>query len=160
MHDQPLVLGALGLAAGALIGAVLPGSAAEDRLMGEARDRALAKAKEAGRESYRKARERAHEMAEETKQRLAEDESAINGAPPGRGYGLPEDASVAVTRSAADSRKRAPKSKQSNDDPESLGENPVEPQPRKRPSEGGVGEKHSSGSFTGEKSPTSKTPPD
>jgi hypothetical protein len=160
MHDQPLVLGAIGLAAGALIGATLPGSAAEDRMMGEARDRALGKAKESGRESYRKARERAHELAEQAKQRLAEDESAVNGAPPGRGYGLPEDASVAVQRSATDSRKRASKSKPSKSDPESVGENPTEPQSRKRPSEGGVGEKHSSKGFTGEKSPTSKAPPD
>ena len=34
LHDQPLVLGALGLAAGAIIGALLPATEHEDRLLG------------------------------------------------------------------------------------------------------------------------------
>ena len=56
--------------------------------------------------------------------------------------------------------RRTPKSKPSSkNDQKSLGNNPSEPRPRKRPSEGGVGKEHSSGGFVGEKSPTSKTPP-
>jgi hypothetical protein len=173
MHEQPLVLGAIGLAAGALIGATLPGSEAEDRMIGEARDRALRRAREVGREGYRKARERAQELAEQAKQHLSEGNGDAQSSAPkwaeghdkaasqGRGYGQPEDASAAVERAAADRRKEAPKSKskRSKDDPESLGDNPSDPRPVKRPSEGGVGQEHSSGGFSGENSPTSKTSP-
>jgi hypothetical protein len=38
MRDQPLVAGGLGLLIGAALGAMLPTSEAEDRLMGETRD--------------------------------------------------------------------------------------------------------------------------
>ena len=38
LREQPLVLGALGVALGAAVGAVLPGTRAEDRLMGETSD--------------------------------------------------------------------------------------------------------------------------
>ena len=41
LHEQPLMLGALGLAAGAIIGALLPTSEHEDRLLGEVRDKAV-----------------------------------------------------------------------------------------------------------------------
>lgn len=41
MHEQPLMLGVLGLAAGALIGALLPSTESEDRLLGDVRDKAL-----------------------------------------------------------------------------------------------------------------------
>lgn len=39
MDEQPLVLGAMGVALGALLGALVPATAAENELMGEARDR-------------------------------------------------------------------------------------------------------------------------
>jgi ElaB/YqjD/DUF883 family membrane-anchored ribosome-binding protein len=41
LHEQPLILGALGLAAGAIIGALLPSTEHEDRLLGEARRKAV-----------------------------------------------------------------------------------------------------------------------
>jgi len=41
LHEQPLMLGALGLAAGAIIGALLPTSEQEDRYLGEMRDKAV-----------------------------------------------------------------------------------------------------------------------
>jgi len=41
LHEQPLMLGALGLAAGAIIGALLPSSEHEDRYLGEMRDKAV-----------------------------------------------------------------------------------------------------------------------
>jgi len=41
LHEQPLMLGALGLAAGAIIGALLPTSEHEDRYLGEMRDKAV-----------------------------------------------------------------------------------------------------------------------
>jgi ElaB/YqjD/DUF883 family membrane-anchored ribosome-binding protein len=45
VKDQPLVVAGLGLALGALLGAVLPGTEAEDRLMGDASDAAKSDAK-------------------------------------------------------------------------------------------------------------------
>jgi ElaB/YqjD/DUF883 family membrane-anchored ribosome-binding protein len=41
VHEQPLMLGALGLAAGAIIGALLPTSEHEDRYLGEMRNKAV-----------------------------------------------------------------------------------------------------------------------
>jgi hypothetical protein len=38
LREQPLVLGAIGVALGAAVGALLPGTEAEDRLMGQTRD--------------------------------------------------------------------------------------------------------------------------
>ena len=56
LDEQPLVLGAIGLAIGAALGAALPPSETEDRLMGEARDEALRHATKAGRKQAEKAR--------------------------------------------------------------------------------------------------------
>lgn len=50
LEEQPLLLGAIGLAAGALIGALLPASETEDRWLGDARDKALQGAARATRE--------------------------------------------------------------------------------------------------------------
>jgi hypothetical protein len=55
---QPLVLGALGLAVGAAIGASLPATREENRLMGEARDEWLRQAKDTGGTALREARQR------------------------------------------------------------------------------------------------------
>ena len=56
LHEQPLVLGALGLAAGAAIGAALPATEKEDEWLGDSRDRLKERAKEAGWEQVEKAR--------------------------------------------------------------------------------------------------------
>jgi ElaB/YqjD/DUF883 family membrane-anchored ribosome-binding protein len=48
LDEQPFVVGAVGIALGALIGAVLPESEREDRMLGQARDRALDRAREIG----------------------------------------------------------------------------------------------------------------
>jgi ElaB/YqjD/DUF883 family membrane-anchored ribosome-binding protein len=52
VQEQPIALGALALAAGALIGAALPITQYENRLVGPARDRTLARAKELGQREY------------------------------------------------------------------------------------------------------------
>jgi hypothetical protein len=78
-QEQPLVLGAIGLAAGALIGAALPATAEEDRLMGRARDRALDQAKRAGEQGYRRVRDRAGELATEAKSKLRGDDGGNGG---------------------------------------------------------------------------------
>jgi hypothetical protein len=56
LHEQPLVLGALGLAAGAALGAALPATEREDEWLGDSRDRLKERAKEAGWEQVEKAR--------------------------------------------------------------------------------------------------------
>jgi ElaB/YqjD/DUF883 family membrane-anchored ribosome-binding protein len=53
LEEQPLVLGAVGLAAGALIGALLPASETENRWLGEARETAVRSAAEVAKERVR-----------------------------------------------------------------------------------------------------------
>jgi hypothetical protein len=59
LDEQPLVLGALGLAAGALIGALLPSTEAENRLVGEVRDKAVQRVAQTSRAKLEAARENA-----------------------------------------------------------------------------------------------------
>jgi ElaB/YqjD/DUF883 family membrane-anchored ribosome-binding protein len=59
VNEQPLLLGAIGLAIGAALGAAVPPTETEDRLMGETRDEALRRAKEVGLEQAEKARDAA-----------------------------------------------------------------------------------------------------
>lgn len=72
LEEQPLLLGALGLAAGALAGAALPPTEQEDRAFGSARDRALDRMKRAGGEGARRVREQAEGAAESAKQAMQE----------------------------------------------------------------------------------------
>lgn len=55
VQEQPLVLGALGMAVGAALGAGLPRTRQEDELMGETRDDLVRRAEESGREQLHKA---------------------------------------------------------------------------------------------------------
>ncbi|WP_129642585.1 hypothetical protein [Peristeroidobacter agariperforans] len=57
VQEQPIALGALALAAGALIGAALPMTEYENRWVGPVHDRTVARAKEAGRREYDNLRE-------------------------------------------------------------------------------------------------------
>lgn len=66
LEHQPLALGALGVALGALIGGALPPTRQEDRLMGKARDSVVDKTKTAARDIYDKSRDFGHEIKEET----------------------------------------------------------------------------------------------
>ncbi len=52
LREQPLLLGALGLVLGAAFGALVPGTEAEDRLMGDAREDLMDQAREAAEEGY------------------------------------------------------------------------------------------------------------
>ena len=70
VREQPLVLGAVGLAVGAAVGALLPGTEAEDRLMGETRDDLAERARATAEEGYQRARETAGEHLEGAKDRL------------------------------------------------------------------------------------------
>jgi hypothetical protein len=59
LHEQPLMLGALGLAAGAIIGALLPTTEHEDRLLGHMRNKAVKDAAQKSRALYETARDHA-----------------------------------------------------------------------------------------------------
>jgi ElaB/YqjD/DUF883 family membrane-anchored ribosome-binding protein len=59
LHDQPLLIGGLGLAFGAALGAMLPRTRTEDELVGEYSDDVKQRAKEEGREYYERGRETA-----------------------------------------------------------------------------------------------------
>lgn len=68
VEEQPLVVGAIGVAVGAALGALLPRTETEDRWVGPARDRVRDEAARAGREQYEKAThvaEKAYESAKE-----------------------------------------------------------------------------------------------
>jgi ElaB/YqjD/DUF883 family membrane-anchored ribosome-binding protein len=72
LTEQPLVLGALGIAVGALIGAALPTTEQEDRLLGPIRDKTLSEVKERGAESYNQVRESVSRVGEEAKQAISQ----------------------------------------------------------------------------------------
>lgn len=58
LEEQPLVLGTLAVAIGALIGAMLPSTQYENRTVGQVRDRTLAKAKQVGERQYENLRDK------------------------------------------------------------------------------------------------------
>jgi hypothetical protein len=57
MNEQPLVLGALAVAVGAIIGTAIPSSQYENRVLGTARDRTLTKAQELTQQQYESLKE-------------------------------------------------------------------------------------------------------
>ena len=57
LEEQPLLLGALGIAVGAAIGAALPRTEQEDRVMGRGRDKTIGQAKQRSAEVYERVRE-------------------------------------------------------------------------------------------------------
>jgi hypothetical protein len=65
LHEQPLIIGALGLAAGAIIGALLPASETEQQLIGDVRDKAMRKVTETSRKVAETSRQR-YEAARES----------------------------------------------------------------------------------------------
>jgi ElaB/YqjD/DUF883 family membrane-anchored ribosome-binding protein len=71
MHEQPLALGAIGLAVGAFFAAMAPRTREEDELMGGARDRLMDQAKEMGSEKLEQAKEAGKEKLEQAKQATA-----------------------------------------------------------------------------------------
>ena len=71
LTEQPLLLGALGIAVGAAIGAALPPTEQEDRLFGSARDKALSEAKQRGTETYEQVREKVNAVGDEAKQSIS-----------------------------------------------------------------------------------------
>lgn len=68
VEEQPLVLGALGVAVGTVLGALLPSTRREDELMGRTRDHLLESAKETAREQADTMKESAQRVAKAAKQ--------------------------------------------------------------------------------------------
>lgn len=103
MEDNPLVIGAIALGIGALLGAALPTTGQEDELMGETGDKLRSKAGEAkdalrdkGREVAQAAREKGKEAARDIKEgssRSGTDES------PGQGDDTSSTTGGSVSRS-------------------------------------------------------------
>lgn len=63
LREQPLLIGVMGLAMGAALGAVLPGTETEDALMGETRDEVATQARALAEAGYEGLREEAGERA-------------------------------------------------------------------------------------------------
>jgi ElaB/YqjD/DUF883 family membrane-anchored ribosome-binding protein len=76
MHEQPLMLGALGIAAGAIIGALIPMTQQEDRYLGEARNKAVKNLAEKSREAVKNVTEKSRALHE-----TARDNAATQSAP-------------------------------------------------------------------------------
>ncbi len=72
LEDQPLLLAAIGLAAGATLGAIIPATPQENRLMGDARDRVAELATEAARQKLGEFGDAASEAAERLKNAVKE----------------------------------------------------------------------------------------
>jgi len=70
LKSQPLVLAGIGLAIGAAIGAMLPSSETEDRLMGDASDEVKERVQEVAGEQYDKSKSVAERIYENVKQEL------------------------------------------------------------------------------------------
>lgn len=68
LEEQPLLVGAMGIALGAALGAALPRSEAEDRLMGESSDAAARQVKDRAADAYDEVKHTAEEMAASVKQ--------------------------------------------------------------------------------------------
>jgi ElaB/YqjD/DUF883 family membrane-anchored ribosome-binding protein len=83
LREQPLVLGAIGVAVGAAIGALLPGTEAEDRLMGETRDRLADQARSKAQEGYERVAETAGEHLEHAKAVASEAAGQATDGPAG-----------------------------------------------------------------------------
>jgi phage-related protein len=72
IREQPLVLGAIGVALGAAVGALLPGTETEDRLMGETRDSLVDQASTVAQQGYERIKDTAGEHLGRAQQAVGE----------------------------------------------------------------------------------------
>lgn len=70
LHDQPMAVGALGIALGAIIGAAMPRTRAENRLLGSIGDQARSKASELAEKGYQKASEVGESIGQQAQQAM------------------------------------------------------------------------------------------
>lgn len=82
VDEQPLMLGALGLAIGTILGAALPSTRREDELMGRTRDDLLESAKGTAREKagvFKESAQRVAKVAEQEVERVSSEASRTRG---------------------------------------------------------------------------------
>ncbi|HWX48990.1 MAG TPA: DUF3618 domain-containing protein [Roseomonas sp.] len=107
-EEQPLLFGALGLALGAALGAMLPRTRTEDRLMGEASDALTNRATTALQEGYEQAKQTAAEHLEQGKAALGEtyarsqEELKKGDLSPGKVADVVSNAAAEVKKAATD----------------------------------------------------------
>lgn len=106
LHEQPLLLGALGLALGAAVGALVPGTETEDRWMGETREDVLGRARETAEEGYESLKDRASHLAGQAGEATGEAGSGISDAVRNAARGARESVSQAA-KDMADQAKSA-----------------------------------------------------
>jgi len=89
LDDNPMALGAIGIAVGALLGAMLPATRKEDELMGGASDRVTDKARHLARSGRDKATQAGHEITDPSSgngdQQLSAQASPESRTTPGHG---------------------------------------------------------------------------
>lgn len=76
LHDQPMAVGAIGIALGAIIGAAMPRTRTEDRMLGNIGDEARSKATQLAERGYKKA----GEVGESLRQQAGEALSSESGS--------------------------------------------------------------------------------
>lgn len=85
VREQPVALGALALAAGALLGAALPMTRYENQLVGPVHDRTMARAKELGQREYQNIRDAVASRAQKERGSGQSGSDESRGAGPGNG---------------------------------------------------------------------------
>ncbi len=75
LQEQPLALGAIGIALGALIAAAVPPSRREDEMLGEASDRMTDQLRHKAEEGYQKVSAKGEEVAHQVKQDMSSGDS-------------------------------------------------------------------------------------
>lgn len=83
LQEQPLALGAIGIALGALMAAAIPPSRREDEMLGEASDRVTGQLRSKAEEGYQKVSAKGEEVAERVKQDVKDKESDSHRSTPG-----------------------------------------------------------------------------
>ena len=106
LHEQPLLLGALGLALGAAMGAMLPGTEAEDRWMGETREDVLRRARETAEEGYERAKGSAQGLVGDVSAMAEEHGGGVAGTVRGMAH-TARDSVAEAARDLADQAKSA-----------------------------------------------------
>jgi hypothetical protein len=84
LQEQPLLVGAIGLAIGAAIASLVPVTDREERLLGEKSERLVRRAKDKANEQVDKAREKARRVTEAARGALSESDRT-SGTPSGNG---------------------------------------------------------------------------
>ena len=78
MEEQPLVAGTIGLALGAALGALVPPTETEDRMVGKASDKATERAKQEAAKQYERGRETVKKAAHDVQETVSGDTPSMS----------------------------------------------------------------------------------